>query len=277
MIGAMGSSALVDTPDTRCHPRPVAVQINDLDVIDFADLSPEVLLQVTRAKASHLSLSLNPALGDDCSRQLVLSARGPEGTFHISTDTFEDSPDLQIDWDDFRFVLSAGQHLQAVREVWITGIPPQNSITAAFKSVIAALPALETVVFVITRVTSETDVNSSLCPDPPPDPGFASHKLKTLRLAYGNDSYRRGSVVKLSLRRLLEQVETGAYGYFQTLILQMTGRLVVRNGELRRLQARFATVTFEHIGQMPTMSLPDYCVEPYAGPGGSSSWPGSLW
>ncbi|TBU30860.1 hypothetical protein BD309DRAFT_991209 [Dichomitus squalens] len=262
MIGTMGSTALADTRDARCHPRPVqAIQINDLDVMDFAELFPEVLLQATRAKASHLALSLDPTLGDDCSRQLVLSARGPEGTFHISTDTFEDSAYAQFDWDDLRFVLSAGQHLQAMREVWITGIPPQNNNTAAFKSVIAALPALETIVFVITQVTSETGVDAIRASPPKSSRRCALHTATTLT----------------SLRRLLERVETGAYGYFQTLILQMTGRLVVRKGELRRLQARFATVTFEHIGQMPTMSLPDYCVEPYAGPGGSSSWPGSLW
>ncbi|EJF58771.1 hypothetical protein DICSQDRAFT_162733 [Dichomitus squalens LYAD-421 SS1] len=217
---------------------------------------------------------------------LSITAVGPQGAFHISSEPFRDEH-RSGDWDLFygsflNNILCNSIHLSAVREVWISGKHPeagrQDHITAKFKSTIAALPALETIVFVMTTISCSPPQgpNLTLCPSAL-DAGFAPRKLKTLRVVYGNAAYRGRIVEALSLKRLLQHMDTGFYGYFETLILQMEPWLVVSRVDLQRLKGHFATVKYRHVERVPTMPVPDFCVEPYAGPGGSSSWLGSLW
>ncbi|KAI1784702.1 hypothetical protein LXA43DRAFT_1041239 [Ganoderma leucocontextum] len=270
---------------------PTALQILELNIKDNASQQlGEMLVRVAKAEASHLALSLHPH-PKNYRKHLTITAAGPTGTFHVSTESFrgvdvdaERREGLDVSPEPFLdSILCDCVHLRAVREVWVTGMPPQagrrpyRDATEHFKSTIAALPALETIVFVVTAVGPQLEVDLCLCPSAH-DPGFASSNLKTLRIVYGSDTHAgRGSVEKIRLRKLLDQVGTGAYGYFENVLLQMTRRLVVYGKDFARLKARFPTVTFQHIDSIPTMPLPEYCTEPYAGPGGSSTWHGSLW
>ncbi|KAI1784701.1 hypothetical protein LXA43DRAFT_901124 [Ganoderma leucocontextum] len=217
----------------------------------------------------------------------AISAAGPQGTFHVTSTPFYDGR-FSGDWDVLHgsfvnSVLDGGVHLAAVREVWITGRHPETDrhehIAAAFRTTIAALPSLETIVFVVPTVPGirPAGPNLGLCPNALDRRGFVPPKLRTLRVVYGDDVPKGGIVDQLNLGRLLAQVEPGAYGYFDTLLLAMKPWLVVSRADLQRLKGRFATVKYRHVDRMPTMPVPDYCVEPYAGPGGSSSWLGSLW
>ena len=115
------------------------------------------------------------------------------------------------------------------------------------------------------------------------DPGFASPHLKTLRINVehenGARTTRKGekSVEKIRLTKLLDQIGTVAYGYLEDVLLQVTRPLEVDEEDLARLEACFRRVAFQRIDSVPDMPLPEYCTEPHAGPGGSSTLYGSLW
>ena len=221
---------------------------------------------------------------------LAVSATGPQGTFHVTSNPFYDNPHSEGGWDAHRgsfvnSVLGGGIHLAAVREVWVMGKHPESvrhpHITAAYRTTIAALPALEIIVFVVPTEPGirPTEANLCVCPNTLHCCGPLSPKLRTLRVVYGNHA-NSGLLVdldQLDLGSLPAQLETGAYGYFDTLLLDTKTPLFVDPADLQRLIGRFATFEYRHVDRMPTMPLPDYCMEPYGGPGGSRSRPGSLW
>ncbi|KAM5542244.1 hypothetical protein V8D89_004117 [Ganoderma adspersum] len=272
--------------------QPTAFQILELAEMDDAAALGQMLSRVTKAEASHLSLALHPRPGGRDQMYLNVSAAGPKGTFHAATESFlgvdVEPRREELDASPQRFplldaILCGCVHLRAVREVWVTSVPPRTGkrlsrgATEHFRSTIAALPALETVVVVVAAVGAQLDVDLGLLPSVR-DPGFASPNLKTLRIVHGSGAHTgRGPVEKVRLTKLLDQLGTGAYGYFENVVLQMTRRLAVNGKDLARLEAHFGRVTFQHIHSMPTMPLPEYCTEPCAGPGGSSVWHGSLW
>ncbi|PIL29915.1 hypothetical protein GSI_07825 [Ganoderma sinense ZZ0214-1] len=273
--------------------QPTAVQILEFAASDMVPVLGQTLRRVTKAEASHLSLALHPHPQYRNQRYLSFTAAGPEGTFHISTDTYHVDVvplgDLdvlpQLFLDTFN-ILSGCAHLRAVREVWVTSVPPQTGrrffrdVMGHFKSIIAALPALETVVVVVPAAGAQLETDLGVLPSTH-DPGFVapSSSLKNLRIVHGTDAPTgRESVEKIRLTGLLDQIgSAGAYGYFENVVLQMTRQLEVDEEDLARLEACFKNVSFQHVDSMPAMPLPEYCTEPYAGPGGTSTWHGSLW
>ena len=274
-------------PQGDSTPEPTALQILDLNITDNMSTLSEMLLRITKAEASHLSLALRP-YEESHFMYLSITAAGPKGTLHVSTESFHGmsvQPQAESDASPKTFlstILRNYAHLRVVREVWVTATPPPpdrpplHDAMDHFRSTIAALPALETIVLTVTTIGSQLEVDLGLCPSAH-DPGFASPNLKTLRIVHGNGMTGKRPVEKIRLTSLLDQIGTGAYGYFENVLLEMTRRLVVDGEDLARLRARFSRVTFQYFDSMPTMSLPDYCTEPYAGPGGSSTWHGSLW
>ena len=269
--------------------QPAAFQILEVSAMDNVPALGQMLRRVTKAEASHLSLALNAYPIYKTHQLFSISAAGPRGTFHISTESFRSvkcDPREVLNVSARPFLdalLCGGTHLRAVREVWVTSADPRTEerlyrdATECFQSTIAALPALETVVLVVAVVGADLEVDLGVLPSAH-DPGFASANLKTLRIVHGSNSHAgEESVEKVRLTKLLDQVGTGAYGYFENVMMQMTRPLEVDEEDLARLEARFRKVTFQRIHSMPTMPLPEYCTEPYAGPGGSSTWNGSLW
>ena len=265
--------------------QPATFQILDLPEMDDASGLGQMLSRITKAEASHLSLVLlpRPEYSSECYVYFSVSAAGPKGTFHVLTKLFLDPDAFPQPFPFLDAILCGCVHLRAVREVWVTSIPPwvgtlvRHDMTEHYRSAIAALPALETVVMVVAAVGPQLDVDLGMLPSAR-DPGFASPKFKTLRIVNGSGAHTdRGPVEKVRLTKLLNQVGTGAYGYIENVVLQMTRRLAVNRKDLARLEAHFGRVTFQRIDSMPTMPLPEYCTEPYAGPGGSSTWHGSLW
>ncbi len=268
---------------------PMALQILNYHFEDPSLHLGTLLVQATMGAASHLSLSMAPVPSRSSFDHafFAISAAGPQGTFHVTSTPFHDDR-RERGWDAHHgsfvnSVLDGGVHLAAVREVWITGkhldTERHAHITAAFRTTIAALPALETVVLV---VPTESGVqlagpNLAVCPNALDHCGLLSPRLRTLRVVYGNDVNRGPLVDHLDLGRLLVQLETGAYGYFDTLLLDTKPSLAVSPADLQRLAGRFATFEHRYVDRMPTMPLPGYCVEPYAGLGGSCTWMGSLW
>ncbi|KAM5542225.1 hypothetical protein V8D89_004098 [Ganoderma adspersum] len=276
--------------------QPTAFQILELAEMDDAPALGQMLSRVTKAEASHLSLSLHPHPRGRHWKYLSVSAAGPKGTFHACTESFwgmdvEPREELCVSPKPFLDAIVCGcAHLRAVREVWVTSVHPRTArrlyrdATEHFKAAIAALPALETAVVVVAVVgaeLSDLEVGLGLLPSVH-DPGFASPNLKTLRIniVHGNGT-RTGkgkkSVEKIRLTKLLDEIGTGAYGHFENVLLQVMRPLEVDEEDLARLEACFRRVAFQRIHSMPTMPLPEYCKEPYAGPGGSSEWIGSLW
>ena len=287
-------------PIRNDQPRnvPIALQILNHH---WRDISPNIsvlLWHATRSAASHLSLSMNPLPDHPPSGGLfiAISAVGPQGTFHIATLPFPYRGDtMGIGWDMTHGIVlmsligGAAHLLPAVREVWLSGVhidmDRHMHIAAAFKTSIYALRALETIVFVEPpQGYPPTGPTLCLCPDA--QRPSASPNLRTLRLVYGNDARSGwaesppvgGAMNQLDLSRMLGELETGAYGYLDTLLLEMRPGLDVSPEDLERLERHFATVERRYyVGRTPTMPLADYCVEPCGGSGGTRSWLGSLW
>nr|VWO99537.1 Cytochrome P450 monooxygenase CYP52X1 [Ganoderma boninense] len=221
---------------------------------------------------------------------VTISATGPQGTFHLATLPFCVPNDLmaRAGWDStygtfLGSILNDSPCFSAVREVWISGVHPEThdhtQIAAAFTGAIAGLQALETIVLVEPpRGYSRATPTLCLCPDAhgsvplPPN-------LRTLRLVYAHGAgwTRVGITNCLGVDRLLAELETGAYGYFETLVLEMRRWLDVSPEDIVRLRGHFATVECRYVDEPPTMPLPNYSMEPYGGPGGTSSLLGSLW
>ena len=283
---------------------PIALQVLNHHWYDMHHDVEALLKDATGGAASHLSFSMSP-LPDRSSLNILffaITAAGPQGTFHIATVPFYDY-DSSLpgpDWDfnqsaTLKSILGRGLCLPAVRELWISGVHPEvdrhTHIAAAFKTAIAGLSALETIVLVEpVQGYPPSGSTLGLCPDaldagaggseprsaPPPN-------LRTLRLVYGDGGTHwlrdwDGDVNELDLGRLLAELETGAYAYFDTLVLEMRPWLDVGSEDLQRLKGHFATVERRYyVDRTPTMPLPDYCVEPHGGSGGTRSWLGSLW
>ena len=261
-----------------------------------------MLYRVTNAEATHLSLALRPhprGRGRPW-EYLSVSATGPKGTFHACTQAFrgEDAePHHVLDVSPKPFLdavlCSCCAYLRAaVREVWVTSVDPQTArllsreVTAHFKAVIAALPVLETAVVVVgpgvvcAGDELHLEVDLGVLPSAH-DPGLESPNLKTLRIVHKNfgASCNTGEELgqKMRLTKLLDQIGTGAYGYFENVLLQVTQPLEMDEEDVAQLEACFRRVVFERVDNVHTaMPLPEYCKEPYAG-GGSGQWIGSLW
>ena len=284
--------------DSPIH-QPVALQILQLGVTDNVSALGPMLHRVTKAEATHLSLSLRTHPRGRPWEHLSVSAAGPKGTFHACTENFrgeETEPRRRLDVPPQPFVdavLRGCTHLHDVREVWVTSVHPPGTArrfyrdTAEhFKAAIAALPALETAVVVAVTVIGtgaevDLEVDLGLLPGAH-DPGFASPHLKTLRINVAHENgprtgKRKKSVEKIRLTKLLDQIGTGAYGYLENVLLQVTRPLEVDEEDLARLEACFRRVAFQRIDSVPDMPLPEYCTEPHASPGGSSTLYGSLW
>ena len=189
--------------------QPAALQILQLVVADSVSALAPMLYRVTNAEATHLSLALRPHPRGRPWEYLSVSATGPKGTFHACTQAFrgEDAePHHVLDVFPKPFLdailCRCCAHLRAaVREVWITSVDPRTArllsseVTEHFKAVIAALPALETVVVVVgPGVVSDgeldLEVDLGVLPSAH-DPGFESSNLKTLRIVHENFSAHR--------------------------------------------------------------------------------------
>ncbi|RPD59356.1 hypothetical protein L226DRAFT_432672, partial [Lentinus tigrinus ALCF2SS1-7] len=175
--------------------------------------------------------------------------------------------------------------LSSLREVWIMNIPVSYSKRwiDTISSVLASLPALETVTVVLDH--SEF---------PPARPNlrilprlsalsFESTHLKTVRLVHGfcnsPDSHSApvttGASTRLSLEKILLQLSSREYDYLDTLIVQTTPHFYVDGEELAEIAEHIPNVRHETIDVLPSMDLPNYCFEPASSK--KASFAGSMW
>ncbi|KAI0741809.1 hypothetical protein C8Q80DRAFT_1274171 [Daedaleopsis nitida] len=182
----------------------------------------------------------------------------------------------------------------SVHDVWIGSIPASEAFHAFYAPVrdfIAALPALETVTIFVDRSkwpVEEPSVRFLPRADSDGrDTRFRSSasKLKTVRIVHGYDSaaarqkyvddraYGKLLVphapTRLRLSALLREMETGAFGYLDHLVLRVASFFEIDEGELDRLRTHFSTVRVEHMDTPRAMMfpLPDCAVEPESFPG----------
>ncbi|KAI0735934.1 hypothetical protein C8Q76DRAFT_713777, partial [Earliella scabrosa] len=215
-----------------------------------------------------------PALGGEY--LLSSTAVGPRGTFRLSRDSCVLSEHLPRILEDKHALL----HL---REAWIVDVSPSTVLLNPLRvldwisAALASLPALETVVVVFDHVRySGARMNMRLLPalsDAAVPPG----KLKTLRLVHGYSSkpFPEPRIRKVPLEKMLTQLASHEYDYFETFILQTTSHFVVDEDDLEELRRRFPVVRHECINALSAVPVPDYCVEPAAY--SSPMFPGSLW
>ncbi|KAI0735928.1 hypothetical protein C8Q76DRAFT_713760 [Earliella scabrosa] len=179
-----------------------------------------------------------------------------------------------------------------VRELWISGAFLKRGDWLTHygvnpEVVFNALPSLQTIVMVTVNSPSQ---GMPHVPDLYPlpniveNPTFDYSHLKTLRLVHCIAPNRQvtekedvaalqhWSPKKLKLSRILGQLASGAYCYFEEFVLQTTPHFELDPAEVALLSEYFATVSVEQIAEPPQMPLPDYCTAPDDGPGGSCTW-----
>ena len=182
-------------------------------------------------------------------------------------------------------ILSRAIAFSSVREVWVTNVCVERDPEfGVLRSIIRSLPTLETLVLKDTSHHGNTiplSPDLRMCPSAL-DSSFQSHRLKTLRLVHGlppqSSSAHTYVLYALSLTDMLGQLRTGAYDYFDRLIVQVARQLVVNEADIARLREHFSMVRVEYVDVLPDIALPAYCEEPKAGHYKSRpEWVGALW
>ncbi|KAI0757622.1 hypothetical protein C8Q80DRAFT_1265515 [Daedaleopsis nitida] len=185
-------------------------------------------------------------------------------------------------------VLSPKEGLSEVHELWLVNIPSALPRFAAIVETILALEAPHP-----QRGTPRW--SATVTPDLSALPPFRSSvhcpSLKTLPIVCGFGDYddafkpvarvvsdgEMPGVPRLDLSRVLDQLKSdSAYStYLEHIIIQVTHQVAVDEDELKALERFFATVRFEYVDELPSMLLPEYCVEPEMNT--SQKWRGMLW
>ncbi|KAI0735901.1 hypothetical protein C8Q76DRAFT_792392 [Earliella scabrosa] len=201
--------------------------------------NPHILPRYAHGEASLLAITTRPYLtaAPNLVYKYLLSftAVGPRSAFHLSRNCSIMSEHLP------RF-LEDGAALRHLRQAWIVDpvlVSKSKSLQIADKisSALASLPALETVVVVF------------------------DHAPAVPRC--------------VPLEKMLTQLASREYDYFETFVLQTTSHFFVEEDDLEELRRRFFVVRHEYINTLPAVPVPDYCLEPAASP--SPMFPGSLW
>ncbi|KAI0757642.1 hypothetical protein C8Q80DRAFT_113708 [Daedaleopsis nitida] len=242
----------------------IARHVGSISSLDGADSDAA---SVALETASESNLPLHHEL-------LSITAVGPHNTVRLVRKATVIAQHLP------RF-LSNRASLSNLREVWIVDIavshPAQRRIADAIGSVLAVLPALETVVVVFDHHTDHTrqpsarqTMNMGLLPRRS-DPTFEATKLKTLRLVHGRSSCATlgcrtrstRSQARLLLRKMLDQLASHEYDYLDTLIVQTMSGVEVDQDELEEARMHYIPhVRYEEVDTLPAMPLPQYCYEP---------------
>ncbi|KAI0757635.1 hypothetical protein C8Q80DRAFT_1265522 [Daedaleopsis nitida] len=189
-------------------------------------------------------------------------------------------------------MLSPEEGLSDVRELWLVNITEN---VAQYAIVAKTLPALETIalVFDIYPVRSHA-WSATVTPDLSilPHVYWPDHcpSLNTLRIICGFSDYRETvqqvacirneemGVPRLDLSRVLAQLRSQSSKYsgnLEHIVIQATPQVAVNSDELKQLERYFTTVRLEYVDELPSMPLPEYCVEPEMNV--SQKWRGLLW
>ncbi|KAI0693759.1 hypothetical protein C8T65DRAFT_62611 [Cerioporus squamosus] len=215
---------------------------------------------------------------------VALTVTSPDQVVHVLEEktVISNGHDL---WNWCAQIVTHSTALLGVREVWVTNVSRmRDDKFATLQSTIASLPALETLVLKDNRHAGHTTLSSpdlSMCPSAL-DPSFHSDRLKTLRVIYGlspeSSSTHSYVLYALSLADMFAQLRTGAYDYFEHLVVQLVRQLVINEADLSELREHFTTVQVQYVDGLPDLPLPAFCNESRAGPYGSrAQWVGALW
>lgn len=174
--------------------------------------------------------------------------------------------------------------LQSVSDLWIVDFPEEygwwDALQDTLRETIAALPALEAVFIAVNYSGLSKQLDLGVLPDGR-EPTFNSpHDLKTVHLVYTYDRHleyygileegRYEDLLKpkatrqLSLARVLEQLQTGAFDYLDRLVLHAASHFTFDEVELEALRGYVAHVDVEYSDEKLDMPLPDYAREPEA-------------
>ncbi|KAI0762387.1 hypothetical protein C8Q74DRAFT_147390 [Fomes fomentarius] len=270
---------------TRCGAINSALQvIHDSDSPDdYPSTDFDTLLSKWYNPIHMIELSVVPANGE--SHQFTLTATTAKRAIRLSFKKFAQTSHYSEPAVWFERILTANlSALRTVRELWISAafVAQTDWLTQCCVNagaVFNALPNVHTVVLV-------TIDSRAHAPDLSPLPivagssSFDFSHLKTLRLVQCIAPNRRRLDIyaakqerqMLKLGLMLEQLASGMYCYFEELVLQMTPHFETDPSEVARLGDYFPYVWVEQIAEAPRMPLPECCVSPDDGPGGSCTW-----
>ena len=165
-----------------------------------------------------------------------------------------------------------------IREVWIVNV----ASSYPWPPSLLVLSALETVVLVTDHTYFPAERPSLHLLPSIQDPAFNAPKLTTVRVACGYSDYAvacehardRGEITadKLDLRVVLEELASGAYGFIQHIVLQVTPHLSVNEADVERLREYVPTVEVERVAELP--SMPVWGDDPERS---TVRWPGALY
>ena len=173
--------------------------------------------------------------------------------------------------------------LRSVTEIWLVNLPLdasrngwKDTFDDPLHSIIAALPALKMVSIVYDYLHHDTMPDLRLLPDGR-EPSFDSPHLKTVQIVYGydrEDEHRRAiearqyeellkprETTQLTLARLVEQLQTGAFNYLDRLVLRVPSHLILAVSELVKLRESVPQVDVQYGDAEPDMPIPEYARE----------------
>ncbi|TFK88262.1 hypothetical protein K466DRAFT_78121 [Polyporus arcularius HHB13444] len=270
-------------------PRPgLALQIlspGDVPLRQFplADLLP----QYARGAASSLAISGHlqddeEDTEDDDKPELLLSV-----TAYSETNAFRICRPYEVLMQHLHRIVADKKSLSNLREVWIVNVPVSYSerLTDIVSSVLASLPALETLTVVLDHSQfPRARPNLRILPRLS-DLSSERTRLRTVRLVHGFSKHRRSedqsgsssgrAFVKLPLSKMLAQLLSREYDYLDVLILQTMPHFHVDESELEEVAEHIPTVRHETIDALPSIRYPDFCYEPASG--SKAAFPASLW
>ncbi|EIW65266.1 uncharacterized protein TRAVEDRAFT_42644 [Trametes versicolor FP-101664 SS1] len=220
-----------------------------------------------------------------------MSVCGSRRTLRTATKTLEEVADPLLE--------NAATALTDARELWLADVssptahPPSPSQISSLKTIVAAMPRLDTVVLAnhFQAVWAEGG-RPSLFLLPDARDARVRPSITTLRIVHGYGPHLRedwemprdGSapvMPPLDLTGLVDELASGAYDYLEHLVIEVPGHLRwmdVDGGDIARLRTHFKTTQVRMVEETPTMALPEYCVERSAWPPDvNDPWPHRIW
>ncbi|TBU30863.1 hypothetical protein BD311DRAFT_786938 [Dichomitus squalens] len=220
-----------------------------------------------------------------------VTAVASSSVFHIVSYLAHSRKLVVREWLSHLLNLEVPSAFWAVREVWVTHGDERWTVhSESVARAIAGLPLLDTIVLSHRHSRTLMEPDLSLCPNVD-DPLFNSPSLKNLRLIYYDSTgdsqlddlkaRRSRGVVRQSLAfyRMVVQLRTNAYRYFDRLVVQHEQTVEPTEEHIEVLREHFREVIVEVVDRRPSIPLPETCYETRLGPGGDfrKLVAGALW
>ncbi|KAI0762425.1 hypothetical protein C8Q74DRAFT_151183 [Fomes fomentarius] len=197
--------------------------------------------------------------------RMSLTAIGPNSVGHIVMEPYisRSNRGQKLIDTHMKRQLCDKQSLLNIRDVWVwkeTFRPLSDPFSSIYHAILT-LPSLQTLTIVLNRdgPYAKFVPDLSVCPRAQ-DPAFCAHHLRTVIIICHQSEFS-SDLEPLYFTKMLDQLQSGEYSYFEHLVVKTVSQVVPLDAHLQELCAHFATVRVETIADPPGLPLPEHCVE----------------